>query len=219
MALEQADYDMTDMAHQYMDGFIGGQHGPQPGDEKLAIRFFNHPVQNKRESKEEGRPIFHEVEHVQVAVPGDKTSIVIREATDQDRERFPRHYEAFKARTSQDAVDGTPLSAWPQVTRAQVEELAYFEIRTVEQLAGMSDALAGKFMGINQLRDRARVFLEETSGQKPLAELMTKNEELVTQLAEERRHREALSDKLDKLIAAQEVMDDEDGPKSKRKGK
>ena len=69
-------------------------------------------------------------------VPGDKCSIVDRPASAEDKARFPKHYAAFQG-NNEDLVQGTPLETWPQLTRSQVEEMRYFHVRTVEQLAGM----------------------------------------------------------------------------------
>src|SRR6266850_1684447 len=69
-----------------------------------------------------------------------------------DAHRFFDEYAAFKS--GQEAVpDGTALKAWAGIDRASVEELAYFKVYTVEQLAGMNDSNAVPFL---QLRERAR---------------------------------------------------------------
>ena len=195
--IAEADYDMTDMAFLTQRG--PNMSGPQPGDESLAVRFFFQPQQNTAKSKLEGRPIFEEMEFVEIAVPANKDSVVIRPATARDIDRFPRHYEAFKNRTDQAAVEGTPLSAWPQVTRAQVEELAFFKVRSVEQLANINDADAGKFMGINALRDSARVFLEQSKQDQPIAELNAKNSDLEAQIAQMQKDHDALTAKIDNM--------------------
>jgi hypothetical protein len=197
MALQEAEYDMTEMAASHMNGI--NHYGPQDGDQKLAVRFTMRPKQNMHRSKEEGRPIFEEQEYVEIAVPGNKDSVVIRPATERDITRFPKHYEAFKARTDQDVLDGTPLSAWPMVTRAQVEEMAFFKVRTVEQLAQMSDGDSQKFMGLNTLRERARVFLEDADKKKPLMKLQSENEDLRKEMAQMAKNQEALLKKVDAL--------------------
>ena len=133
-------------------------------------RFHLHPVMNEAKSAEEGRPIYDEVEYVEILVPGDKDNIVNRPVNELDRRRFAQGY-AFWKQHGQQALTGTPLAAWPSISRAQVEELAYFKVSTVEQLAEMQDTHAQKFAGINALRTRARDFLSAAAGAAPATHL------------------------------------------------
>jgi len=107
--------------------------------------------------------------------------VVCRPATDIERERFPRHYAAFRNKAAQ-PNDGTPLNIWPALTKAQVEEMKFFNVHTVEQLAGMSDEQSQKFMGVQNLRTRARAFLEESgksaAAEKLSSELAKRDEEI-----------------------------------------
>jgi hypothetical protein len=61
-------------------------------------------------------------------------------------------------------VSGTPLEAWPLVNRGQVEELKFFGITTVEQLADLSDSHAGKWAGVVTLKQKAKSFLAAAEG-------------------------------------------------------
>jgi hypothetical protein len=132
-------------------------------DANLYVRFFYMPHPDKKATQEQGRPIYYDREYVEIMVPGDKGNIVNRPARDMDRARFARQYRAFKNQEEQNNV-GTPLDAWPGISRAQVEELRYFKISTVEQLATVPDNIAQKFMGINKLKNRAKVFIEAAKG-------------------------------------------------------
>lgn len=180
--LEEAGFNMTEDAI--------GNIGRYAKDQNLYVRFFNHPKRDAEASVEAGRPIFHDTEYVSIMVPGDKTSIVERPADVRDRERFPKHYAAFK-NNDEEILDGTPLEAWPGLARSEVEELRYFNIRTVEQLANVSDVHAQKFLGINTLRRRAEAFLEASAGnaatEKLAAELEIRDNQIaaLTQAVEE----------------------------------
>lgn len=135
----------------------------QGSDAKLFVRFSVRPTKNEAASVSAGRPVFADTEYVEIVVPGDKQNVVLRPVRDADKQRFGRQYAAFKAGDAEQ-VTGTPLSEWPAVTRSQVEELAYFKIRTVEQLAGVSDGNlknAGPFLA---LRQKARDWLEKAEG-------------------------------------------------------
>lgn len=174
-------------------GMSGQFQTQQPG--QPIVKFRMHPVLNEQKSwgikdnsgaviKEgEGRPIYDEEEFVTITIPGDRNDIIDRPVTDMDRKRFEPLYKAWKS-GSGESSSGTPLSAWPGISRSQVEELAFFSVRTVEELAEMADQHAQKFMGINQLRQRARDFLQAAKGnahsEKLRAEVTEKDNRLAT---------------------------------------
>ena len=57
-------------------------------------------------------------------------------------------------------MDGTPLVMWPVVNKSQIKEAAFFEVRTVEQLAELSDANCRRMgMGYTELRSKAKAWL------------------------------------------------------------
>ena len=149
--LQEADNSLTNMAMN---------NGRYQGDEFLLVKFFMHPRINQTKSAEEGRPIYVETPYIQIMQPGNKDSIVIRPATDMDKQRFAEHFKKFEARTDDDHVEGTLLEEWPGITRAQCEELRYLNIRTVEQLSGMSDSNAQNIMGIQILKQKATKYME-----------------------------------------------------------
>jgi len=158
----EADFGMTQQAMR--------EHDRHQGDENLYVQFFMHPMQDKAKTLEEGRPIFVDTEYIRIMVPGDKGNVIMREVRDDDRQRFPKQYQAFK-NDEAEIVEGTPLTQWNFVTAAQVEELKYFGIRTVENLATVTDTNAQKFMGINLLRQKAREYIEATASDAPIAQL------------------------------------------------
>lgn len=196
--MQEADYGMTDTAFR-MDG--GANNSRWADDDKLLVRFFLHPSQDAARSVKEGRPCFKDTEFVQIMQPGNKESIVMRPATQTDKQRFHKHYRAFKDRNDSDLLEGTPLDQWPAISRAVVEELKYFNVLTVEQLAGMSDANAQGHMGINMLRDKAKTWLDLASDSGVQVERITaaekESKELQRQLGEALKRIEALEDDLE----------------------
>lgn len=130
-------------------------------DENLLVKFFTKQRENKAASLEEGRPIFKDVEYIDIKVPGNRTGGACRPANYADKQRFPRHYAAFKQREVM-PVEGTPLAEWPIMSRSQVEELSFHNVKTVEQLLSMSDTLASQFMGMNTLKSKAKMWLEKS---------------------------------------------------------
>jgi len=132
-------------------------------DSKLHVQFYLRPVLMTRESEDAGRPIFQDVVHVRILVPGDKLSIIDRVASDDDKGRFAAHYDKFKAGRGTEVI-GTRLEAVPFMTRSKVEEYKFFGIHTVEQLAGASDEVGQKFPGFQGDKQKCQKFLEATTG-------------------------------------------------------
>lgn len=153
------------------EGYTALAENPNAGDEKLHVTFHAEPVKNERRSAEEGRPIYDEVDYIRIAVPGDATNIIYQPLDEVHLRRFGRRYEAWRRNGREEVVSGTPLKAWPSITRAQVEELAHFNCRTVEQLAGMPDNVSGKFPGIQALKRKAADYLEAARGNAPTTQL------------------------------------------------
>lgn len=147
----EADYETT--------AFAMRQGTPGEDEKGLLVKFYLRPEQNAAKTAEEGRPIFEEKEYITIMVPGDRDNVIDRPIQDSDKQRFGGAYMRFKQGLEIQSP-GTPLSAWPGINRSQVEELRYFNVETVEQLASMSDGNAQKFAGINELRRRAAAFLE-----------------------------------------------------------
>lgn len=142
--------------------FETAQYNPEH-DKKLRVDFRLQPWMDENASAREGRPIFKDLEFVRIIVPGDRNTIIDREVWPSDRVRFAEKYRAFKEGREQEST-GTSLEAWPSVTRAQVEELKFFKIKTVEQLADMDDSLGTKFMGFQKLKQAAKDFLAAANG-------------------------------------------------------
>lgn len=188
--LDEADLELTKTAFGKDEG-------------KLVIRFFRHPVQNDAKTESEGRPIFEDVDFISIRVPGDKLSEIERPVRETDKSRFPAHWLRYKAGLEGSPITGTPLEAWPSVTRAQVEELKFFNVRTVEQLADLSDGNAQKFAGIQSLKTKAKAFLElAREGNAPIERLTAQIEERDNLIQTQGRQLAELQAKVDELMSA-----------------
>lgn len=141
---------------------------PQGG--KLLVRFSLEPVHNPAKSAEAGRPMFDDVEYVEIRVPGDKTNVTKVPATSRHKEEHAGAYGAFKKGITAPA-DGTPLSEWPGCTRGQVETLAHFGIRTVEEFAAVNDGNLQNLGPFIALRQKARDYLAQAAKAAPLDKL------------------------------------------------
>ena len=193
----EAEFGLTEMA------MTAGSNSA-PGDEHLLVKFYYKPRPDAAASAEAGRPIYKDVCYVDIRSPGNRTDWVARPARDTDKQRFPEHYRKFLAREEQEVVEGTPLAEWPGVTRGQVEEMKFFNISTVEQLANVSDSSTSNIMGMAVLKQKAQKYLDAAKD-NAAAEALIKSEARVAEL-------EA---KVNALIAAQDapVFDDEEAPK------
>ena len=154
-------------------------------DDGLLVRFFSKPIADQLATQEKGRPMFKDVDWIDIKVPGSRDG-VCRPARPRDISRFPRHYQAYKNRTSDEEVlEGTPLSEWPGITRARVEELAFANIRTVENLAAAPDSNLQQFMGMNVLKAKAIAWLQAAKEARPTEELheeLAKRDEEIAEL-------------------------------------
>jgi hypothetical protein len=169
----------------------------------LYVEFYMHPVQDKAASIEENRPIFKEREYIMIMTPGDKSSVVRRpvrighNSTD-DNNRFHNEYVAFKQKSSSQIV-GTLLSEWPQITRAQCMELEHLNVRTVEHLADMPDSYASQYMGLMDMKKKAKAWLEITKSDAPIAKLQDQIDKKELQIASQAQAIEDLQEQLNEL--------------------
>jgi hypothetical protein len=150
-------------------------------DNKLYVQFYVRPVMNNFKSSEAGRPIYEEEEYIRIVIPGDSKTTVDCPVDETFRQRFPQQYDKFKRGLAQ-AVEGTPLEMWPQMTVGLCAELKAMNISTVEQLASLDDGKAQKIMGSHDLRRRAQAFLDAAQGEaannKMVAELEKRDDEI-----------------------------------------
>ena len=136
----------------------------------VSVTFFYRTCKDAVASAEQGRPIFKDREFMRIMVAGDRENIIERLVTPPDRVRYAARYQQFKSSAEQ-VTSGFPLSEWPGVLRSQVEELKYFNIRTVEELASVSDANGQKFPMFISLREKARKYLEQLEKNAPLEKI------------------------------------------------
>lgn len=167
-------------------------------DRKLLVRFYMHPVQQTAKSIKAGRKIFKDTEYIEILIPGDKHSIIRRQASDLDRKRFAESYKRFRMGLA-NQTEGTPLSNLIWMTEAKIKEYEYFNIVTVEQLAEAADGSgAGAIMGFVDDKRKAEAFLESSKNEAPLVAMRAKLDERDAELETLKRQMQELSSKLDK---------------------
>jgi hypothetical protein len=175
-------------------------------DEKVVALFKNHPLPNPGESLKQGRPIYDDIEVVEIRFPGSRSVSVFPalsrshwvdnpETGEQTpvtyAERFRRQYLQFKEHHQQ-TKSGTPLAHAPFVTEARRAELRALNIYTVEQLAHI-DGQELKNLGQNgrELKNKAMEYMEEAKAGAPNAQMAAELEALKarnTILEEDAKH-------------------------------
>ena len=173
-------------------------------DKSLMVKFFYKERPDSAKSEELGRPVFKEVAYIELRVAGQRDVQACRPATVADKQRFPRHFDAFERRVEA-PTEGMPLSEWPQITRTQAEELAFLNVKTVEQMATVKDSNISNMMGGYSLREKAQKWLEVNDRQSVDRE----KEELRGQVAElQAQMRQLLEQKAAPMSVQTEIQTD-----------
>lgn len=149
---------------------------------KLSVGFGLLPLQNPLKSKKAGRPIFEDIVHVQILVPGDSKSLILRPANRKDQDDYPQAYAKFKSNEAV-AQQGTPIEHWPQITRGEALSLKAAGVPTVEHLAEVDDGNLGK-LGSNarDYRTKAKAYINAAKGTAEAAAMALRNSELEQKL-------------------------------------
>lgn len=192
-----------------------------PQGKGVLVQFFKHMMVNPKKSLEAGRRIHDELDFIRKQVAGDRTNIIERPATEEDKREHRAQWKAYVENESQDKAMGQPLSDWPGIPANLAEDYKAVGIRTVEQLAECPD---GNLQNLGPLarkyQQKARAFIEAAKGDAPL--LLVQEELQKERAAREQRDKEfqALLAEVQSLRQALAVMTPaavEDG-KRKTKG-
>lgn len=155
----------------------------QEADKKLFVVFYRDAVQNHHKTLEAGRPIFDDVDMIRIHTPGSRDTVV-SVADYGYQQRFSRQWEQYQKGIEQ-TTSGTPLASVPWLTGAQVAELLAVNVKSVEQLAGMPDSVANRFMNHHALKQQAQNFLDAAKGAAPMLKLqeeLRKRDETIAEL-------------------------------------
>lgn len=165
----------------------------QDNDALVTPYFKTVAIQDDMASKAEGRPIYRDVEVVEVRIAGDRhfsptfpAGAMWRRVDGEEvtyAERWPTQYARFKANQEQIAT-GTPLSELPFLTEARRQELRALKIYTAEALA----SLEGKnlnALGITgrELKKQAEAYLTNAGGSAQTVALAAEVEALKAEIA------------------------------------
>lgn len=174
----------------------------------LHVEFYMDTREIPNKSREEGRPIYEDVEMVKIRFAGDKYNVHVAPANEYGAKRdpmtnqrltyaqqFPEHYKAFKEGIEFHGT-GTPLSEAPFLTMAKRKELEAANVFTLEALAGLDGTNLQKLgMGARELKNQAEAYLESAKGSAVATKLAAENEAMKAQM-------EALKAQMAELMAA-----------------
>lgn len=117
-----------------------------PENEKVVPFFKTEAKEDPVASKAQGRPIFKDMEVVEIRIPGERNYAPVFPAQAVWKtidnvpityaDRFRDAYERFSAGKDQ-VADGTPLSELPFLTEAKRAELRSLKVYTAEALVGL----------------------------------------------------------------------------------
>lgn len=127
-----------------------------------------------------GRPIYVEKEYVKILSAGSANNIIDKPVSEIERNRFPDQYAKFKAGDKEQII-GTPLAEVPWITRAQVDELLYRKIRTLEQLAALDDQHCN-VPGMYDLKRKAAAWLVKAKEAAPFTAMQAELDALRAEL-------------------------------------
>lgn len=163
-------------------------------NDALVVPFFRTTaVQNMAASKAAGRPIFKDIEVVEIRIAGDRNFAPIHPAHSMWKRingeeityarRWPEQYARFKASQEQIA-EGTPISELPFLSEAKRAELRGLKIYTAEALA----SLEGKNLTVlgaegRDMKARAAAYMDRAGGSAKSVALAAENEALRAQIA------------------------------------
>jgi hypothetical protein len=157
-----------------------------------------HTSLNEAKSKKAGRPIFDELEVIEIRFAGDKQKVAVFPAHDVDPEatrennnepvtyamRYGKQYRAFKDQTTQ-AASGTPLEELTFLTQARRRELKALNIHTAEALAALDgQPLKQIGPGGRELKNQAQAYLDNAANSVDVVSLAAQVARLTQQLEE-----------------------------------
>jgi hypothetical protein len=185
-----------------MLGYSRSYDGPA---RQTRAEFYTDAERDGFASVKAGRDIFRDVDFVKIFIPGSGT-ILVERVNEGHAERWPELYAAFKA-GKEAPLSGTPLSEWPILKRAQIAELNYRNIRTVEDLGDLSDlAVQNLGMGGQMLRARARAYLDEAEREALATKLTGENDALRLRISTLENQVDALGQQLLQMTRAVEYQ-------------
>lgn len=123
------------------------------------VHFYQKAVQNNFKTARAGVPVFEDKDFIRIRT-GDKNFIYDQPVNDEHKARYSKEFDNYK-RGNLTPLIGVPLEEWAQISASQLETLKYHGLRTVEEVAGLTDATAVNLgMGFPGVKANAIKFIE-----------------------------------------------------------
>ena len=164
-------------------------------EQSMVVPFFKSvAVESPAASRAEGRPIFKDVEMVELRIAGNRNYAPTFPAHEVWKhingepvtyaDRFHKEYALFAAGKEQ-VADGTPLSELPFLTEGERATLRRLKVYTAEALASLEGSnLKNLGPKAREFKSQAEAYLNRASGASQSVALAAQVEELKAQLAE-----------------------------------
>lgn len=160
-------------------------------DRKIIVTFRNHQMENEGKSKDQGRPIYDDLEVCDIRFPGEQRvwgCFPADEVEPNSTREFKRpitykvafkdQYDRFKSSLPQ-TVAGTALADLPFLTEGKRMELRALNIHTAEQLAALDGAnLKTLGLGGRELKVQAQAYIDKAGGSAQVTSMALEIERL-----------------------------------------
>lgn len=160
-------------------------------DQPSWVRFYKGTVFQEHKSKVTGIPTYDPVDFVRVHHPGEPSNIYDQPVREIDKLLWPKEWDAYQRGTAE-GVSGTPLSVLFPAQPDLVKHLEAQFIKTVQQLATLSDSALQNIQFGRELQNKAKAYLDIADKGKEFHEVNLKIEQQAAQIADLTR---ALSDR------------------------
>lgn len=169
-------------------------------DKSLVVNFFVGKKLLGKKSQDEGREIYEDREFIQIQIKGQDKQVVVEEVKPEHKRKFPIAYHLFQQGKPAPVV-GTPIEQLPGVGPSMAHNLKAINLRTIEDVANVTDenALSAMGMGARDLVTRAKAFIAKAAP-KTVA-LEEENKALKSQLAGMEESVRALQEQMAALMA------------------
>ena len=127
-------------------------------DKDLVPVFYAGTRLNAFKSQSAGTAIYDPVDMLKVYHPGEPLNVPERPVNELDKRRFRAQWEAYKEGKDQ-RVEGTPLSVLFPHQPEIIKTMEAMHVRTIQQLANISDTGTQNMMFGFNLREKAQKYL------------------------------------------------------------
>lgn len=173
----------------------------QMNPHKKTVTFYARDVPNPARSTEVGYPVFEAKDYVRIETPGEKEGIPVYPATEEYKRRYPAEWEAYSQKRAPTPT-GMPLAIlFPQFPEI-VAALEFANVRTVEQLAELSDTAKQNIgLGAHEWQQKAIDFLKVAEKTHDYHALKKNQETLEATIAKQQAQIVAMQMKLNEYEA------------------